>query len=808
MLRQYLRIAVRNLAKQRVLTFVNVSGLSVGLACVTLILLFAVSEFNFDSWHTKASRIFRVNEMYTMDDGRESGDAGLGMPAGPSFQKDFPDVEAAVRISPLQDKLMKGSGDAQLMNLSFADPAFFSVFSFPFVEGNAEQALKDPHSVVLTRSRAFQLFGTADAVGKTLQIKFDTVFRPFRVSAVAEDMPLTSSIGFDAMGSFDYLLQTDPRRTAAMNGWHQTFGDATYLLLRPGSKLPGEADRLLQFRWRYLPDEEEAWRKDKKIQGRFDLEPLSRIHTDTRVDAGPPEATTDPKNIFMLIWVAAGILLIAVINFTTLAIARSAGRAREIGVRKVVGGLRRQLIVQFLTESMLLSVVSTGLGLLLAYTLLPSFSRLAGRPMALSFIRYPQLAWMLAGCTIVTGLIAGLYPALVLSGFNPIQVLRSRVKLGGSNYFTRGLVTFQFILSIGLILGTGIILRQVHFMQSRDLGLIKENTIAVRVSDVDMKQAYSRLKQALAKDRSVMGVAASEMGLGEGKGQMGDQYDFGGMQDGAIEYPVDADFIPVMGIRLLAGRNFNPAITSDTVSNIIVNETLVRRDLGLTPQQAVGKRIMEMEGKTYKTIIGVTGDFNFEPLKRKVRAQLFMMPSTFEPKNIFVHLRGGDPSPTIALLGAAWRRISPDVPFQYSFLDEDLDNFYRSEERWGQIIGSAGGISIFLACLGLFGLAALAAANRLKEIGIRRVLGASAMEIVGLLTGGFLPMVMVAALIASPLAWYFMNKWLQSFAYRIEIGWSTFGLTAMLAVGITYVTIGVQALRAARANPVKNLRVE
>lgn len=808
MFRQYLRIAVRNLSKQRVLTFINVSGLSLGLACFTLILLFAVSEFNFDSWHKKASQIFRVNEVYTLDNGSQGGDAGIGMPAAPAFKQDFPDVEAAVRVSPGLDKLVKGNGEAILMKLSFADLAFFSVFSFPLLEGNSEQALKDPYSIVLTRSRAVQLFGTANAVGKTVQIKFDTAFRPFTVSAVTADMPVTSSIAFDVIGSFDYLFLTDPRRVTARNGWHMTFGDATYVLLRPGSKLPGDADRLLHFRWRYLPDEEQAFRKDKKIQGRFELEPLARIHTDILVDAGPPGETTDPKNIWILLSIAGGILLIAVINFTTLAIARSAGRAREIGVRKVVGGQRRQLIIQFLMESMLLSIISTGVGLLLAYALLPWFSQLSGRPMELSFVSHPQLAWMLAGCTAVTGLLAGLYPALVLSGFNPIQVLRSKVRMGGSNYFTRGLVTLQFVLSIGLIISTGVILRQVNYLRSRNLGLIKENTIAVRVWDVDRKLALSRLRQALASDPSVMGIAASEMGLGDGKGEMGDMYDFGGMQDGVIEYPVDANFIPVMGIRLLAGRNFNPAITSDTVSNVIVNETLVRKDLGLTPQAAIGERFMEMHSKTYKTIIGVIHDFNFEPLNRRVRAQLFTMPSTFEPENVFVHLRGGDPSPTLAALGAAWRRIAPDVPLRYSFLDEDLDNFYRSEDRWGKIIASAGAISIFLAGLGLFGLAALAAANRLKEIGIRRVLGASPIEIVALLTSGFLPMVMIAALIASPLAWYFMNKWLQGFAFRIDIGWATFGLTALAAVMIAYITIGFQAFRAALYNPVKNLRTE
>jgi putative ABC transport system permease protein len=809
MLRQYLRIAVRNLAKQKVLTFINVLGLSLGLACFILILLFAVSEFSYDSWHEKAARIFRVDEVVTRDDGTEGGDAGIGMPAAPAFKKDFPDVEDAVRVSPSQEHLMKGNNGVVELYMGFADPDFFQVFSFPLIRGNGDQALKDPHSIVLTRSKALQLFGSADAVGKTVQVKFDTVFRPFTVSAVAEDLPVNTSIHFDILGSFDYLFLTDSDRVWARNGWHMTFGDETFVLLRPGSRLMDQPERLLKFRQRYYPEETPAFLKENKISANFYLRPLGKMHTTTNIDDGPPESTTDPKNIWVLLAIAVGIVVIAAINFTTLAIARSAGRAREIGVRKVVGGLRRQLIGQFLTESMLLSIISTGLGLLLAYILLPWFSQLSGRPLELSFSRFPQLSWMLAGSAIVVGLMAGFYPALVLSGFNPIAVLQSRVRLGGSNHFTRGLVTLQFILSIGLIISTVIILRQVGYMRSKDLGMIKENTLVVQVNWVDAAKTYSLLRQELANDKAVMGVAASEIGLGEGQGQMGGQYDFGSLKSGVLEYPVDANFLSVLGMRLLAGRNFDPAIASDTVGNVIVNETLVRDDLGLTPREAIGRQFKTMRGAIQtKTIIGVAGDFNFEPLNKKVRAQLFEMPAQFNPSRIFVHLRGGDPTPTIAALGAAWRRIAPDVPLQYSFLDQDLDRFYKSEARWGSIVGCAGGISILLACLGLFGLAALAAANRVKEIGIRRILGASAMEIVGLMTGGFLPMVLLAALIASPLAWYFMNKWLQDFAYRIDIGWATFGLTALVAVVIAYLTIGVQAMRAARANPVKNLRAE
>jgi putative ABC transport system permease protein len=808
MFRHHFRIAIRHLARQKVLSVINISGLSLGLACFSLILLFAVNEFSYDNWHQKAARIYRVSETYLRGDGQQEGDAGGNMPLGPAMRQDFPDVEEAVRINGPDKKLIKGDNGSMWLSMSFADPGFFSVFSFPLLSGNAEQVLKDPHAIVITRSKAIQLFGTTDAVGKTVRVKFDSTYRLFTVSGVAADLPKNSSISFDMMGSFDYLLRSDTDRMRGANDWHLTYGDQTYILLKPGSRLMNESERLLRFRFRYYPEEAEIWHKEKKVAARFYLQPLLNIHTDPTIQGSD---TTDPKNIWILLGIAGGILLIASINFTTLAIARSAGRAVEVGVRKVVGSRRSQLIRQFLLESVLLSVISAALGCLLALLLLPWFNDLSGKELVFSFALHPQLAWMLAGLTLLVGLLAGCYPALVLSGFRPVDVLKSRIRLGGSNYFTRGLVTFQFVLSIGLILGTVIILRQVSYMRSKDLGLIKENTIVVYTNNVDAAKIYPLLQHALTSDKDVAGIAASEIGLGEGQGQMGDLYDFNGMKDGVIEYPVDANFIPAMGMRLVAGRNFDPAITADSVSSVIVNETLVRKDLGMTPQEAIGKQFTSggrREPVHYKTIIGVVRDFNFEALNRLVRSQLFYVPAHIEPRCFFIHLRGGDPTRTLAAIAGAWKGVVPDVPLQYSFLDEELDRFYRSEMRWGNIIACAGSFSIFLACLGLFGLAALAASNRIKEIGIRRVLGASGLEIVALLTADFLRLVSVAAVIASPLAWYIMNKWLQHFAYRIDIGWWVFAATSLVAVAIAYITIGVQAWRAARINPVKNLRTE
>lgn len=805
MLKHYVRVAIRNLAKHRVLTLINVSGLSLGLACFSLILLFAVNEFSYDRWQKKADRIYRVDQEWTRDDGTLDAMAGLYMPLGPAMKQDFPDVEQYVRWAGPGEQIMKVDNRVNRIKLSFADPAVFSVFSFPLLSGSADDALQDPYSLVLTKSKAIQLFGGWDVVGRIVQVKMDSTFQPFTVTAIADDLPANSSLSFGALGSYDFL-KTRPDRQRALDCWHCTNGDNTYVLLRPDSRLMNEPRRLLDFRLRYFPDEAEQYQKTKVAQTRFVLRPLLKAHTTPNVDG---IASVDPKNIWILIAIAGSILLIASINFTTLAIARSASRAKEVGVRKVIGGGRGKLILQFLTESVLLSVVSSILGYLLAYALLPWFNQLADRHLEFSFVRFPELSWMIVGLTLLVGLLAGSYPALVLSGFNPVEVLKTKIKLGGSNLFTKGLVTFQFVLSIGLIIATVIMLQQVGYMRSKNLGLIKENTFVVNTSEVKNAVFYRRFREAMLSRRDVKGVTASEVGLGEGKGEMGYGFDFDGKKMGVIVYPVDENFLPVMGMRLIAGRNFNPALTSDTVSGMIVNETLVRDNLGVTPEQAIGMTCSSKGGGDIKrTIIGVARDFNFEPLNRKVRAQAFLMPARLEPSAYFVHLAGGDPRGAIAAAEKVWKQMAPDVPFRYSFLDEDLDRFYKSEARWGSIVASAGAISIFLACLGLFGLAALAAANRIKEIGIRKILGASTGEIIRLLTGGFLKLVIIAAAIASPMAWLVMNRWLRDFAYRINIDWSVFAVTALVALGIAFVTIAVLAVRTAKSNPADSLRVE
>lgn len=806
MIKHYIKIAFRNLAQQKVLSGINIFGLSVGIACFSLFLLYTVHEFSYDRFHVNAGRIYRIVEWWQGGKREPGGYAWAYTPVAPAMKRDFPDVENTVRLKG-SDCFVKADNKVFHTSITFADTAFFKVFTFPLVYGNTQTALQLPNQVVITREKALQYFGTTNVVGKTLELKTDTAFEPFTISGVAEDIPANSSVRFNLLVSFEHI-SNDPMVQQSNRDWYMTIGMQAYLTLKPGSRLASEPNRLNLFRRKYYPDEFKPKKgpnkKEEEAQVSFRLQPIRDIHLNPAIEGG-----NDPGNIWILITIAGAVLLIACINFTTLAIGRSAGRAKEIGVRKVMGSQRKQLIGQFLAESLLLSVCSAVTGLLLASLLLPLFNKLADRELTFSLSRFPELAWLLIGLTLLVALLAGSYPALVLSSFKPIEVLKQKFRIGGSNLFTRSLVTLQFVLSIGLIISTIIMLQQLAYMRHKNIGLNKENLVMINTGHID-KKIYPLYKQAIRNQSGILAVTASEMGLGAGEGQMGAGFrDYKGDLQGVIQYPGDYNYLSAMGMTLIAGRHFNPAIASDSTNAVIVNEALVQTILGTTPEKAIGTQLRNAKGdQGTKTIIGVTRNFNFEDLSRTVRPQLFYRPAVLEPLRIFVRLQPGNPGSKLALLNHAWKELAPDAPFEYSFVDEKFDNFYKNETRWSSIAGWAGGISIFLACLGLFGLAALAAVNRTKEIGIRKVLGATITQVVGLLSKDFVKLIMAALVIATPLAWYIMHHWLQGYAWRIHITWWVFALTGGFAILVAVTTVSVQAIKAAMANPVKALRNE
>jgi putative ABC transport system permease protein len=811
MIKNYLKIAIRSLTKQKGLSFINVFGLSVGLACFTLFLLYAVNEFSFDRFHKNAKDIYRVYLHTGPLHGQEARNSSyLPIPLGPAMKQDFPEVEKFVRIKDSRvPNFISVDNKVSRSLVSFADPQFLSVFSFKTLYGDAVNALNDPGHIVLTKDKAIQLFGEANVVGKTISIKMDNSFEPFIVAAVSDNIPSNSTIQFEILASFDYYMSM-PSAKKDVGNWHRS-GFQTYVLLKPGTKIESGSALLQKFRSKYYPDEEADLKKDSSWTAagspiRYGLQPLQDMHTDPSIGGGGVDAV-NAKNIWILLAIAAGVLLIACINFTTLAIGRSAGRAREVGVRKVLGSGKKQLLLQFLSEALLLSIFSAILGFILGELLLPFFNGLSGRQLNFSFSQFPELTWMMIGLILLVGLLAGTYPALVLSGFKPLEVLKSKVRVGGSNIFTRSLVTVQFIVSIGLIISTVIILQQLKFMENKNPGFNKENIVMVDAEGVDTKKVYPLFKQELSAQPQIIGVAGSELGLGEGTGWSQSAFDYMGKHKQVYEYFVDNDYINLMGIQLLAGRNFDPKIASDTQTAVIINEAMLK-DFGWTVNEAVGKPLTGYDEKLTPVVIGVVKDFHFRPLSEKIEPQMFHQFHDYAAYKYFVRIKAGNPAAALEQMKKAWTSVVPDLPFKYDFLDENLDRFYKAEARWSSIVGWAGGISIFLACLGLLGLAALAAVNRTKEMGIRKVLGASVSNIIGLLSKDFLRLVVTALVIAAPLSWYFMHNWLQDFAYRISIGWWVFAITGAVAILIALLTVSFQAIKSAVANPVKSLRTE
>ena len=824
MIRNYLKVALRNLQKQKIFAFINISGLSIGIACFSLFLLYSFHEFNFDRFHKNAPDIYRayISDALPSSNGiNASTDYNGPTPEtwGEAMKRELPDVVNFVRLQlPWGENLVQTGNKTLRAQVGFADQSLFSVFSFPLKYGTKNTALHNKYDVVLTVSKAKELFGTDDVVGKTIEIQLGTKNYPFTISAIAEDAPSNSTIKFDVLGSFTFINSYRPDYFDIGNNWHPTVRQ-TYVQLKPGSKLPGDARQLERFMESYEPDfisqskNYIAYMKKLGVQWKGNglpeslrLQPLTTIHTDTSFNAWgfTDHGKIDPKIVWVLLTIAAGILLIACINFTTLSIGRSAGRSKEVGVRKVVGAEKRQIIFQFLTEALLLAVVSAFLGLLMAIFFLPLFNQFAETDLHFSFLQYPQMGIVLIVIVLLIGLLAGSYPALVLSGFKPVEVLKNKIRIGGSNLFTKSLLTFQFVLSIILIISTIIILQQTKYLLNKNPGFDKENVVALDASQADQDKVFPLFKQEALKYHEIEGVTSAAAGLGAGNDFLG--YADPGTGNFADINIIDPDYLKVMGMKLVAGENIQPSSSGDPLKPIIINETMMKA-YGWTRQNVIGKQIKNFQGKT-AVITGVVKDFNYRPLSERIKNQAFETSENKGYSHFYVRIHAGDPAQALINIEKAWKTVVPNIPMKYSFLDEDVNNYYRSEQRWTSIVGMAGGISIFLACLGLLGLAMLSAINRTKEIGIRKVLGASVTSVIMLLSKDFIRLIIIAFVIATPVAWYIMYRWLQDYAARIGINWWVFALTGLAAAIIGFITISSQSVKAAIANPVKSLRSE
>ncbi len=807
----HFKIALRNLRRQPLFSALNVLGLSLGLSCFALIGLHVLDELSFDLFHTNKDRIFRVLRTRVAGFRGEAAqkEAYQPMPLGPALKDEFGDIEAFSRIRNWSGFVQSPTGLYE-EEVQFVDNDFLKIFSFKVLKGNKSTALDEPQEVVLTLKTAQKLFGYTDVVGQTLQLKVFEVFESFVVSAIVEDPPINSSLRFGILLPF-VRYQASPYGTAELDRWSRV-SFPTYVLLREGSNLHSKPEEMQKFYARHFPNDEanarqKGWWTGINSPFSYALQPLSTVRHDVSV----ANTTVDPRHFWLLLGIGFLVLFIACINFTTLAIGRSAGRAMDTGVRKTMGASRGQLARQYLFEALLMSFLALFFGLLVAQLALPMFNELIGKELVFSFSLYPELFWLMPLTALLSGLLAGIYPAFILSGFRPLDVFRKTTRLGGENNFTRSLVTVQFTLSIGLAICMMVILRQLDYLQQSDPGFQKKNVVVVSIFGTDNAERTDLVfRENLQKIPEIISMSRVEMSIGAEAGHSVSGFEFNGKSTEIYEYVVDTDYISTLGLSLLVGRNFEMGMVADTQTSVVINEAAMH-NFGWTLADVLGQKLSgynEENPSRNPTVIGVVKDYHYSSLHDKVQPMMLQMFSPFPRETYLIRLKEGYPKVALEGLQAAWTSAEPQLPFRYQFLEEGIDNFYKTEQHWSRVVKIAGGLSLFLACLGLFGLAALAAVNRTKEIGIRKVLGASIIGIVGLLAKDFLKLVLIALVLASPIAYHFMNKWLANFAFHIDMKWWMFALVGAVAVVIAFLTVGFQSLRVALTNPIKSLRSE
>ncbi len=798
------KTAIRNFKKHKGYSFLNVAGLSVGLACFILILLFIQYEFRYEKHHVNAKRIYRLVIEQNLGD-RVFRASSSPVPLAEALHGELPEVEEFARffsrgrpIVARDDRAFNEEG------FCFADPGALRMFSYPMIRGNPDSALANNSSAVITESTARKYFGEEDPAGRTLTVDIGVKF-DVTVTGVIKDHPPTTDFAPQIMVSMGTIRALNPNADSFFNNWVSQ-QIRSYVMFPENQDLSGMEEKIMRV---FRPHLTEGDRRVVK------LEQLARAHLHPVADSG----SGDIRTLYIFLGCGLLVLVTACINFMNLATARSAGRAKEVGLRKVVGAVRHQLIRQFIGESLIYAGVSLVLALVIALLFIPLLNRLTGQFVTPSDLGRSGVIPILFGVTVLTGLVSGSYPALFLSGLKPVRVLKGSAGDGARGaLFRKALVVAQFTISIILIISTMIFGRQLRYIQDKPLGFDKDQILIVRTNSGPVVRNIDPLKTALFQNPQVIGVSGSEQ-LPSSIGMYNNVTWEGAAPGEKIELMfnrVDYDFLDTYGIELAAGRNFSREFPTDAQSGedpqsargVILNEEAAKRMGWADP---VGKQVVQIYGdeRIYLNVVGVLKDFHFTSLRRAIRPMNFFL-STASNRYISIKLREGDLPATLGLIEATWKRLYPGLPYEAFFLDTVFDRLYRSEERQRQLFGILSALAVFIACLGLFGLAAHTAEQRTKEIGIRRVLGASTAGIVALLSGEFTRWVLAANLVAWPVAYLAMNRWLGGFAYRIELssqlGW--FVLAAVLAVVIAWLTVGFQAVKAALADPVWSLRYE
>ena len=788
MIKNYFKTAWRNLLKNKFYSLINITGLTAGLAVGILILLWVQDELGFDSFHKKTAEIYRLENMVGTGASTQIWQA-TAAPIGVLGKKEIPIIKDVARIAYNSDYSLFKFKDKVFNegNNGYVDPSFFSMFDFNLVKGNAANPFPDNNSVVLTETVAKRYFGEEEPIGKVISAD-DKI--NFTVTGVIKDFPKNSSISGDMF--FPMLLRAKtmyegrPAGETMDNDFHQ-YNYATYLQLQPGASLTDLPKKLRDIHLRVKPDD---------VDIAYLLLPLSKMHL---YKADGTEGGIETVRMFGII--ALVILVIACINYVNLSTARSMLRSKEVSLRKIVGAAKLQLFMQFIVETMLLFLIAAILAIGLMYLLLPVYNRISGKELLIDFSTFH--IWKIIGFTVIGTLVASsIYPAMLLSSFEPIKALKGKMSARISDVlFRKILVVTQFSLSVILIASTFIISNQLNYIRSKELGYDKSHVLSVNMRG--MNEHYDAVKAALMKQPGITDVTRASSNVVSIGGQTGDNY-WDGKKEGETmmvrPMAIDKDFIPFFKMKLQAGNNFTGTVADS--AHFILNETAVKV-AGI--KDPIGKKFKLW--KTMGTIAGVVKDFHFASMKYKIEPVVFYyFPN--DMGRIYIKTTAANAASSIAASEKIWKKYNPDFAFDYAFLDDTFNELYKSEQQTGFLFNAFAVIAILISCLGLFGLAAFTAQRRNREIGVRKVLGATVTGVIRLLAKDFIKLVLVAIVIATPLTWYMMNKWLQDFAYKTTISWMVFLLAGLIAIAIALITVSFQAIKAAIANPVKSLRTE
>jgi len=775
-------------------------GLAVGMTACFLIFLYVSFETSYDNFHAKADRIYRiVSDVKTPS---ETINSGITIaPLAPNLKKDFPEAEDAVRLASDGFLVKKGDVKFQEERSVLADSTLFNVFDFPLVEGNKNTALKEPMSIILSQTAAKKYFGKTDPLGEHVLLTGAAINAI--VTGVMKDIPENSEIHADMLVSMSSYKSIYGYATSDSEWTNHNY--LTYLLLKPNTDVKAFEKKLPAF----MESHHGADAKKLQMYETLFLEPLRDVYlksTHTGFTPAKIFTTGNINNVYIFSVIAVFILLIACINFINLTTARSAERAKEVGIRKVVGAARFQLAKQFIGESVIICLIAFILSVFLCAIALPLFNQLAGKIISSGIFNNSLQLLTLFLLSVIIGIVAGFYPSLVLSSYKPVSVLKGSFSRSTKGLILRkGLVVFQFVISIALIAGTIIVYTQLNYMRNQDLGFNKEQEIIINTNFDKNKDVF---KQSLSPIPGVLSTAYSSSVPGSDYTSAHSEMENkkGETQITNLDlFFVDYDYINQYKLKVVAGRAFSKDFATDSTQAMMINESAAKSFGYKTPQEAIGRNFSQW-GRKGK-IIGVLKDFHYTSLQQKIQP-LAMRIETWAFGTISIKVSATNLPSTIKLIESKWNRIIPNRPFDYYFLDESFNKQYRAEDNFGNLFFNFAALAIFISCLGLLGLSSYSTMQRTKEIGIRKVLGASVSNIVNLLSIDFIKLVLIAFVIAAPLAWFGMNKWLQDFAYRTNISWIVFALAGFASMLIAFFTISFQALKAALANPVKSLRTE